>query len=121
MQLPKLTFSYNWNNKLDCLAFTTLRLRNDNKYQVGRAFEIDCPDVKPAPVIILQVKHLRIDQLTEGMCRVDTGYSKAETDKLIRTMYINKKNINWATQQLSWVLLRKLKADEVIHQKEMFK
>lgn len=119
MQLPKLTFSYNWNNKLNCLAFTTLRLRQD-KYQPGKVFQIDCPDVAPAPVVILQVKHLRLDQLTEGMCRLDTGYSKAETDKLIRTMYINKPNINWATQQLSWVLLRKLKADEVSKQSNLF-
>lgn len=121
MQLPKLTFSYNWNNKLNCLAFTTLRLRNDSKYQVGRAFEINCPDVNPAPVAVLQVKHLRLDQLSEGMCRVDTGYSKVETQKLIRTMYINKPNINWDTQELVWVLLRRLRDEEINQQEKLFK
>lgn len=27
-----LNFSKNWNNKLDCKVFTTLRLHNPNKY-----------------------------------------------------------------------------------------
>lgn len=35
-----IAFSNNWNNKLDCLAFTTIRLYNPGKYVKGRVYKI---------------------------------------------------------------------------------
>lgn len=34
-ELPTIDFSYNWNGKLNCNSFTTIRLANPNKYQIG--------------------------------------------------------------------------------------
>lgn len=120
MLIPDLNFSYNWNNKLNCLSFTTLRLRKDSKYKKGALLNVKAPNIAVFPVLVLDVKHLLISQLTEGMCRIDTGYSKAETEKLIHTMYMAKTNINWEHQQLVWVLLRRLKAEEVSKQEKLF-
>ena len=38
--MEKLEFSTNWNNKLDCKCFTTIRLYNPNKHFRGNQFEI---------------------------------------------------------------------------------
>ena len=36
----KITFSSNWNNKLACRYFTTIRLHNPNLYKVNEFYEI---------------------------------------------------------------------------------
>ena len=47
--LPQnLNFSYNWNNKLECSAFTTIRLRNDDRYNLNAVF-IPVLNVKKSP------------------------------------------------------------------------
>jgi len=36
-----IKFSYNWNNKLENKAFTTIRIHNPKKYIAGKAFNIE--------------------------------------------------------------------------------
>jgi isoleucyl-tRNA synthetase len=97
-----LKFSYNWNNKLDCHAFTTIRLRNDLKYSFGKIFDIAFQDKPNGSAVVLEVKHFYLHQLTEFMARVDTGYSKEQCDNVIRTMY---PKVDFTNQQLSFILL----------------
>lgn len=35
-----IKFSYNWNQKLNCKAFTTIRIHNDGKYVVGEIYNV---------------------------------------------------------------------------------
>ncbi len=37
----KIKFSFNWNNKLENKAFTTIRIHNPNKYKTGNMYEIE--------------------------------------------------------------------------------
>lgn len=104
--LDKLQFSYNWNGKLDCQCFTTLRLRNAIKFQVGNAFEIWLNDEDKGQAKIIDVKHLYLDQVSDWIALLDTGYNAEKCKEIIRTMYKNK-NIDWSKQQLAYVLLQK--------------
>ncbi|MBF7091118.1 hypothetical protein IUY40_06160 [Flavobacterium sp. ALJ2] len=48
--MEKLEFSTNWNNKLDCKCFTTIRIFNPAKHFRGNQFEVFCKEslkVKP--------------------------------------------------------------------------
>lgn len=102
--MENLNFSYNWNNKLACPCFTTLRLRNDNKYFPGARFSISLhKKLLIHEVEVIDVKHLYLLQINEFIARLDTGYSKTECVKLIKTMYKNSA-INWSTKQLSIIL-----------------
>ena len=110
--MNKLTFSFNWNNKLDCNAFTTIRLRNDNKYYKGAKFITELiykgQVTNKGDVMVEEVKHFKIDKINEFVALLDTGYSRVDCIKTIQTMY---KNIvpDWNKQDLSLILLVKQK------------
>jgi hypothetical protein len=110
-----IDFSYNWNKKLDCShAFTTIRLRNDNKYKIGAEFYINLKyerrNINKGTAHIIDIKHFKINQLNSYITFLDTGYNVSECRKLLETMYKNyTPPINWETQELSLILLVKNK------------
>ena len=105
--LAKLEFSYNWNKKLDCISYTTLRLANLNKYQIGRKFGVYLNGKYHHDAEIIDVKSVGLDQINEWIARLDTGYSREKCIDIIQKMYKGKP-INWEIQKLNWVLFRKL-------------
>lgn len=105
MQLDVINFSYNWNNKLASKAFTTIRLTNQTKYQVGREYVI-CLKEKPLfNAVIIEIKKFYLDQLNEFMARIDTGYSIQETKDIILRMY---KKVDFENKVLYYILLQKV-------------
>ncbi len=106
--MKDLIFSYNWNNKLQCKAFTTIRLRQDQKYQVGEEYKIILqpkgkePDAKGIAEI-KAIKHFKLDALTEFISYIDTGYNREECEKIIRRMY---SKLDLKKQELSFILLK---------------
>ncbi len=104
--MEKLKFSFNWNNKLDCKSFTTIRLRNDKKYFVNAELDVLLKDENKGVHNVLAVKHFKIFEINEFIAQIDTGYSRDECIKTIQTMYKNI-SINWNTQDLSLILITK--------------
>ena len=39
VKFDTINFSYNWNSKLNCSAFTTIRVKNDKKYRIGKVIK----------------------------------------------------------------------------------
>ncbi|MFR9165016.1 MAG: ASCH domain-containing protein [Dysgonomonas sp.] len=103
--MDKLDFSYNWNNKLRCRCFTTLRLRNDEKYYKGARFEVSMSGYPKGKAKVVDIKIIKLNQINEWIARLDTGYSARETKDILKKMYKNKPYINWDTQELSYALL----------------
>lgn len=104
-ELKSLNFNYNWNTKLRCRNFTALRLRNDAKYYSGARLNITLQGFQKGVAKVIDVKYLTLDKVNEWIARLDTGYSAHECRELIKTMYKNKPQINWKTQELAYVLL----------------
>lgn len=107
-----IDFNYNWNNKLNNTAFTTIRLRNDKKYVINNKFYIDLHTgknkVSKGIATIIDIKHFTINKLNNYIAFLDTGYNSTEATRIIQTMYKNKiPPINWDTQELSLILLVK--------------
>lgn len=103
----KLNFSYNWNNKLDCNVFTTLRLKSE-RYKVGNKFRLFLKEDHKKDVEIIAVKHFPLSNITDYIAGLDTGYTAPERQALIKKMYTNK-NIDWSSQQLAFVLFKTIK------------
>lgn len=101
-----IDFSQNWNNKLDCDAFTTIRISND-KYEVGAVFNVNLKRNRLFSAKILEKKRFKLNQLNEFMARLDTGYSAKETIELIRTMY-KKKNLDLDAIYFDFILLKRI-------------
>ncbi len=106
-----ITYSQNWNNKLYCLSWTTIRLASDfyikgrvyNQWLAERGKERKLIGV----ATIVNIESFRLEHLTEGAALLDTGYGKAQTQKLIQTMY-KSRNLNWDTQLLYRIFLLKI-------------
>ncbi|BDX39319.1 hypothetical protein CYCD_26740 [Tenuifilaceae bacterium CYCD] len=87
--MKTISFSNNWNNKLNNKAFSTLRLHNPTKYIVGQQYEIELQGKNLGTAILKEVRVLRADQLNEFICHLDTGYNKLQTLKILERMYPN--------------------------------
>lgn len=83
--MKDLNFSYNWNGKLDCDFFTTIRI--SDYYNIGdEVFLLLKKKAFDTGKIIVKIE-TKIDKLTELVCLLDTGYSKEITINLLKKMH----------------------------------
>lgn len=122
--METLKFSYNWNNKLNCESFTTLRLQN-KKYFPGSRFQIVLQqgqsELSLGIAEVEEVYRVIPMQLTNLTCRQDTGYSKEETLRMMANMYKNVPGFNVATSAMHLVLLRKIKTETPVNRSPISK
>ena len=104
--MDDIVFSYNWNNKLDNNAFTTLRLEDERKYYVGKEVNIKLKSQEYGNAIIRGVKPLMLSQINDYIAYLDTGYDAAECTNIIRRMY---PQVDFTKKRLVLVLLVKQK------------
>ncbi|QAA81388.1 hypothetical protein EI546_06440 [Aequorivita sp. H23M31] len=102
--MKTINFSYNWNNKLECKAYTTLRLENPSKYKVGEVYDVTLKDEVLHTATIVDIKILRLDQLNDYIAYLDTGYNLDECRNIIKRMY---SKVDFSTKKLAFILLRK--------------
>ena len=98
-------FSRNWNGKLNCDCFTTIRLANRAKYYSGARGMVRLDGKPRGMATVLQCKPFLLAELNEFTSRIDTGLSMSDCSAMIRMMYKNRP-INWAVQPLVLVLLQ---------------
>ena len=88
--MNQIKFTYNWNNKLHCKAFTTLRLHND-KYVVGQAYEIYLKNGKEwtfkGTAELKAKRTFKKSRINEFIAFLDTGYSSGKCQEIIGKMY----------------------------------
>lgn len=102
--METIPFSYNWNNKLDCKAFTTIRLYNPNKHFEGNQVNIWLKGGARGTGTIKAVKPFLLEKLNPFISYLDTGYSVEECRNIILKMY---PSINFQTKQLALILIVK--------------
>lgn len=102
--METIPFSYNWNNKLDCKAFTTIRLYNPAKHKPGTKVDPVLKGVSKGVGTIVDVKPFLLEQLNPYMSYLDTGYSVEECKKIIVRMY---SSIDFKTKKLAFILIVK--------------
>lgn len=83
--MKQLEFSYNWNNKLACDCFTTLRI--SNRFDVGELVDISLNDRHLSLGTVIAKTAIRMGAINEFIARLDTGYSAAECKEVLRKMY----------------------------------
>jgi hypothetical protein len=98
----KTAFTRNWNGKLDCHVFTTLRLPS-RKYKVGDVHEIWLNNKFHKFAKIKEISQLKITEIDEYIAGQDTGLSASKARELLQRMYANY-TLDWNTQNLFYVL-----------------
>ena len=87
MELDILSFSTNWNHKLDCDAYTTIRIFNPHKHYPGKRFKVALNGVEMHMAEVIEVKQILLSQVNEFIARLDTGYSADECKTILKSMY----------------------------------
>lgn len=84
-----IKFSYNWNNKLENKAFTTIRIHNPKKYISGKLFDIELNGISKGTALLKEKRTINPGQLNDFICYLDTGYNSRETLQILERMYPN--------------------------------
>ena len=99
----ELPFTTNWNRKLCCECFTTIRL--SRKYNMGDVVMITLKGKERGLTAVIDKQEILLEHITNFLGYIDTGYSGEQTQDILRKM--NKKyNINWNTQILYLYVLK---------------
>ncbi|MCF8359246.1 MAG: hypothetical protein K9H26_10835 [Prolixibacteraceae bacterium] len=110
--MNRINFSYNWNKKLDCNVFSTIRLWNPAKYYEGAEVDIWENSRKPALFRgrgrLLIVSKFKLHQLKPAAAWLDTGYSLEETRNILRKMYFGKVP-DVEKQDFAYIIIEKIK------------
>ncbi|MFN4254559.1 MAG: hypothetical protein ACK4Q5_06095 [Saprospiraceae bacterium] len=102
-QTNRFDFSTNWNNKLSCAAFTTLRL--SGRFAVGDRGEVWLKDTFLGVVEVIDKKRFESPAvINEWVAQLDTGYSADETRNILARMYRDVQD--WSRQPVYYYLLR---------------
>lgn len=101
----RLEFEKNFNNKLNCDCFTTIRLHHPVKNAIGAIKQIYLKGVWKGNAKIMNASTITLGQINRTMSKLDTGLLPEECRRLIRNLYKNRPGINWETQPLDYILL----------------
>lgn len=104
----RINFSKNWNNKLNCFFFTTIRPVSE-KYKSGERFDIRINDVFYCYADLIEIKTLTISQITERNYNIlDSGLNASEFYDLMSKFYSKKKWWKERETTLQTLFLKKL-------------
>jgi hypothetical protein len=82
-----LEFSHNWNNKLHCTAFTSLRL--SDRFNVNDQVDIYLKHRRLGTAVITGKIKTSFHAITDGVAYIDTGYPALKCREILQTMYKN--------------------------------
>lgn len=88
-KLHEISFTRNWNNKLNCSAFTTFRIHNERR-RPGGTVDIVCE--KEGIRFTAEIKAVMttsLSEVDEFISYIDTGYPVDEFKTIIRRMHKN--------------------------------
>lgn len=118
LNLKQLNFSSNWNNKLDCQSFSTVRLKNEKKYQLLDLYEVTLKrkvtdQNVSLGIVRLQVIHnFYLHRVTPAISFLDANLSVIDFQQLVKTIYKNK-GIDFNKTLLSFLVFQYVQPDEV--------
>lgn len=97
-----LKFSTNWNNKLNCNACTSIRLKNDTKFIIGAYYQFELKGENSGVWQLVAKKDFQLAFLDEFSAMLDTGYGAQQTANIIKLMYKDKVDVGkaWFTKLL---------------------
>lgn len=105
----RLEFEDNFNNKLNCQCFTTIRIHQPVRNAIGAVKQVYLKGVWKGYARIIHATTITMDRINLPMAKLDTGLSPEECQRLIKSLYKNRPGINWKTQPLDYMVLEYVK------------
>lgn len=114
--MQEIKFSNNWNNKLDCDVFTTLRL--SNRWEKGEQIKVIFKN-KTYYAEVIDKRWIYLNEINDYIAYIDTGYNAEECKKILQTMYKNS-HIDWKHKKIWHYLIKKVTYEKEDLQMEFF-
>lgn len=105
--LAELVFTTNWNNKLNCNFFTTLRLRGNLYKGMTVMIKFEKDFTLEGPCKIVDKREMKLKDINEWIAAIDTGYGLEETINILKTMYKDK-GVDWDFVPIYFYLLKRI-------------
>lgn len=105
----RMEFSENYNNKLNCTCFTTVRLHAPIQNAIGAVKQIYLKGVWKGNARVIHAATITLDRINLPMAKLDAGLSPDELCRLLKACYRNRPGINWETQPLDYLVLEYIK------------
>ncbi len=99
--MREINFSENWNNKLNCTAFTTIRKAREKYYQLNHSYQINLNRKRIGKARLIKIRIITLHTVNEYVSRLDTGLSTDEFRKLMIELY---PDTDWDNQLLYLLL-----------------
>lgn len=109
--MKELRFSYNWNKKLDCKSFSTVRIANLTKYVLLDEYEVvlttkgTSPDISKGIAILQHISYFNLYKVSPAISYLDANLSVFEFQKLVLKMY-SKSNVDFRTAKLAFMVFQ---------------
>jgi hypothetical protein len=109
MKAIEIPYSKNWNNKLQCEVYTTIRVWNPTKYQKGRTFHAMLNGKLHHTGTIEDVRKIFFKDMHDWVTRLDANLSSEEFKNMMRKMYQAKLNPDTTIEETPfiWVLCKR--------------
>ena len=90
-----------------CMSFTTIRLRDDDRFKVGEYYDIyykfdNRNENFLGPARLLDIKHFKLNELNVFTSHIDMGIHPIDGKRELMNIY---ENVDWSRQELSLLLL----------------
>lgn len=108
MEYERIEFSKNWNSKLLCDVFSTIR-PSYKKYDIGEDFDIRIGEKFFCYAKVLKSENRTLKEIiSSGAHLVDTGLSEKDFFGLMSTMYSKKAWWNGENTEMKIIFLQKV-------------
>ncbi len=103
--MKNVKFNKNWNNKLYCMSFSTVRLSSSTKFKEGEIYRIWENDISKGTATLMCINEFLLANISPAMCLLDTNYEKDEYTKMFKKMY-QKKRIDFSKKKLMFLVFK---------------
>ena len=107
--MQTIKFNRNWNGKLACDIFTTIRIHSPYKYKVGEIYKQEThirKDCEASSLVqCLHISTYNLEDIPNPIFYTDCGMNKVDAIKMMETMY-SKYNINIHKEKWDMVVLK---------------
>ena len=102
--METIKFEKNWNGKLNCKAFFTIRLKNDEKYKVNQIYKIDEQGSNYDRIgVIRDITDFPIRRLNNQMSLLDMGVSPDLGIEILKEYYPSVSD--WENEEFSLITI----------------
>lgn len=104
--MKHIKFNKNWNYKLDCEYFTTIRPRKPEYYNTSEQYGILLNGSLKGVAEIVSIEQFRFSDINNRIAYLDAGMNKDKLRDLMRSFYGNQSFWKEDSTRISLILLK---------------